>query len=132
MDKSLVQTSAEGNEHRYEMLETVKEYAREKLRERGIEESSRRQHLAWAIELAERVREVLYSPNQEIVLAQLDAELDNMRVAFDFARTTSALSESHLRLGVALWPFWQLRGLLSEGREQLALALQHAGNAPDH
>jgi tetratricopeptide (TPR) repeat protein len=72
----------------------------------------------------------LYGPDQETVLARLDAELDNMRVALDFLRTSASLRVGHLHLASALWPFWLLRGLFSEGREHLVFALHHTSDAP--
>ena len=53
-----------------------------------------------------------------------------MRVALDFGRTSAGLLDGHLRLSGAIWPYWLLRGLFSEGREHLAFALQHADEAP--
>jgi tetratricopeptide (TPR) repeat protein len=130
INKSLVLADESDTGVRYRMLETVREYAREKLQEEGHEESARQQHFAWFLQLAERARQDLYGPAQETVLARWDAELDNMRVALDFARTSASLLDGHLHLSSTLWPFWLLRGLLAEGREHLFFALQHTGDAP--
>ncbi len=130
INKSLVLAEESATGVRYRMLETVREYAREKLLQEGYEESARQLHFTWFLQSAERAGQDLYGPDQETALTRLDAELDNMRVALDFGRTSAALRDGHLLLSGALWPYWLLRGLFSEGREHLAFALHHADDAP--
>jgi predicted ATPase/class 3 adenylate cyclase len=133
--KSLMFT-VEGAEHetRYSMLETICEYATEKLDEstgprrgtgpqRGSEgEEIRRQHALYLMRLAERAEPELRGIRQGEWLARLEDDHDNMRAALRWAGESGdpAAIEAGLRLAGALSRFWQVRGYLSEGREQLA------------
>jgi len=123
--RSLVLAEAATDGLRYGMLETVREYAREKLREGGEEEPARQQHLLFFLRLAEEAREALFGPGQEAALAALEAEHDNLRAALEWA--PAAAPERFLRLAEALWPFWEARGYLFEGRQHLRAALQASG-----
>jgi predicted ATPase len=133
-------------ELRYRMLETVREYALEKLRERGEEEAARATHLACFLCLAEAVGPDLRGPDPGAALTQLEAERDNLRAALRFSAEHEAFrisaspltadgepltaGEAGLRLGAALWPFWETRGYLSEGRHHLRAALKRS-SLPD-
>jgi hypothetical protein len=81
VDRSLVLAEESGGELRYRMLETVREYALEKLRERGEEEAARAAHLACFLCLAEEVGPDLRGPDPGAALTQLEAERDNLRAA---------------------------------------------------
>jgi predicted ATPase len=142
VDRSLVLAEESGGDLRYRMLETVREYAREKLREQGEEAVARAAHLACFLGLAEAVGPELRGPDPGAALTQLEAERDNLRAALRFSAEHEAFrlpaspliaggeplsaGEAGLRLGAALWPFWETRGYLSEGRHHLRAALQRS------
>ncbi len=109
VDKSLVSVEFEHNdETRYYLLETVRQYAYEKLLETGEMENVCNQHLKAFIELAEKAEPEIRGFNQLVWLNQLDEELDNLRTALSWAKTHD--NHSFLRLACALWRFWDIRG----------------------
>ena len=105
-------------EPRFGMLETIREYALERLAERGDGQAVRRRHAGFYLPLAEEAEPALLGPQQLSWLERLDAERDNLRAALTWA-TEEGEAEVGLRIGAALWRFWQLRGSDSEGRERL-------------
>ena len=107
-----------GGEPRFGMLETIREYALERLAERGDGDAVRRRHAGYYVLLAEQAEPALRGPQQVSWLERLDAELANIRAALTWA-TRSGEAEAGLRIGAALWRFWQMRGHLREGRESL-------------
>ncbi|MDQ3161631.1 MAG: winged helix-turn-helix domain-containing protein [Actinomycetota bacterium] len=107
-----------GGEPRFGMLETIREYALERLTERGDGEVVRRRHAGFYALLAEKAEPELRGPQQLTWVERLDAELANIRAALTWA-TESGEVESGQRIGAGLWRFWQMRGLLDEGRERL-------------
>jgi len=127
--KSLVGLQESGGAGRYGLLETVRQYAAERLAEAGEAGATRDRHLDWCVALAEEAAPRLMGPGQEAWLARLEAEHDNLRVALGWARERGD-GERGLRLAAALCWFWYLRGYLSEGRAWLEEALTRAGDAP--
>ena len=111
-----------GGEPRFGMLETIREYALERLAERGDGEAVRRRHADFHALLAEKADPALFGPQQLSWLERLDAELANIRAALTWA-AESGEAEAGLRIGAALWRYWQLRGSNREGRERLELLL---------
>jgi predicted ATPase/class 3 adenylate cyclase len=91
-------------ESRYRMLETIRQYAREKLAETGGGESIRDKHLAYFIKLAEQAEPELYRSNQGLWLKRLDAELDNFRAALE--RALNKDIEAGLRIISTPSRFW--------------------------
>src|SRR5215218_11067879 len=123
VDKSLLrQEEGPGGEPRFVMLETVHEYAREKLQESAEAEEIKRVHAEYFLTLAEEAYPQLRGPNQLEWLERLEAEHDNMRAAHSWALERKE-TEVALRLGGALWVFWSVRGYYSEGRRWLKEAL---------
>ena len=111
------------------MLETVHEFAREKLRQSGEAEEIKRVHAEYFLTLAEEAYPELKGANQLEWLERLEAEHDNMRAALSWALERKE-AEVALRLGGALWSFWSMRGYYSEGRRWLeeALAMEGRGS----
>ena len=114
---------------RYRLLETVRQYAMERLADLGRVNLTRAAHARYFATLAET------TPNrgaeQARGMATLDVELDNLRAAQDSA---IELGDDVLlrRLTAAMWRYWHVRGLLVEGRARLATALATGpGDAPD-
>jgi tetratricopeptide (TPR) repeat protein len=103
-----------GDEPRYGMLEPVRQYAVEKLKESGKAEETRRRHAAFFLYLAERAVPELRGPRQGGWLNRLEAEHGNLQVAIGLLRDRHD-TEMVARLGWALWLFWYLRGHSGEG-----------------
>ena len=114
VDKSLIQQLEQpGAEPRFLMLSTIREYALERLVERGEEFATRRAHSAYYIVLAEECGEDL-STHPEW-LERLDLEHQNFRDALEFLIRTSD-ADWGMRLGAALFHFWERREHFAEGR----------------
>ena len=128
VDMGLVQ-AAPGADRRLTMLETIREYALELLARSGEEVALADRHVAYFLGLAE-LKEAELRENQASVLAQLDAEHENLRAAI--ARTL-ALGDgaTALRLVASLWRFWWARGFLTEGRQWLEQALSSTAAETD-
>jgi predicted ATPase/class 3 adenylate cyclase len=118
VDKSLLRHSRE----RYWMLETIREYAAERLAESGEADHLKRRHAEHFLALAEEAEPHLRGSPKEW-LDTLESEHDNMRAAIDRLEA-SGESELVLRLAGALSRFWYLRGHLAEGRRRLESALR--------
>ena len=125
VSKSLVVFSDE--EARYRLLETVRQYARDKLLETGEAARVRDRHRDWFLAFAERAGSALQGPDQALWLKCLETEHDNLRAALEWSSNDA---ETGLRLAGALWFFWYLRGYVSEGREWLRQSLERTGHAP--
>jgi tetratricopeptide (TPR) repeat protein len=107
---------------RLTMLETIREYGTELLVERSESAEIGRRHAAYCLALAEQAGPALTGPGAVAWMARLDTEHDNLRAALRWAREQDD-SAAVLRLAAALWPFWQQRGHLSEGRRWLRAGL---------
>ena len=129
VDKSLLRLE-EGveEEPRFVMLETIREYARERLEVSGNAEEIRRRHAEYFLALAERGESKLREPEEASWLERLDEEHDNMRAALSWT-LQSEEAEPGLRLAGALWQFWDMRGYYGEGRRWLEEALAKDGRA---
>jgi predicted ATPase len=126
VDKSLVQ-QVEGahGETRFVMLETIREYAREKLRASGEEELTSRAHAAYCLVLAEEATKE-GGAEGTAWLERCALEHDNMRASLEWL-TETGNAEWGLRLGTALFRFWEIREYLAEGRDRLGRLLKLAG-----
>ncbi|MCI3929005.1 BTAD domain-containing putative transcriptional regulator [Streptomyces sp. AN091965] len=128
VDRSLVVTSDRPDGPRYCLLESVREYGAEQLREAGEAEDVRERHSAHYAALAERGGAALRGPEQRRWLERLDEESGNLRRALDAAVGRGAV-ERALRMVNALAWYWVLRGRVAEARRSLdaALALAPTG-----
>jgi predicted ATPase/DNA-binding SARP family transcriptional activator len=123
VDQSLVrQTTRPDGSARLHMLETIREYARERLGFSGEDDEVRRRHAAVFLALALEAAPEVTGPEQGVWLDRLETEHDNLRQALTTLREMGAVADG-LRLAVALWRFWQWRGFFSEGRSWLEQAL---------
>ncbi|HEY7035028.1 MAG TPA: tetratricopeptide repeat protein [Thermomicrobiales bacterium] len=129
VDKSLVRSvgPAEG-EPRFGMLETIREFGQEQLREVDDEATVRRRHAEHFLLLAERAEPELTGPDQAVWLDRLEADHANFRLALLWAGEHD--TTAGLRLAAALWRFWYTRGDLREGRAQLERCLKETVDAP--
>ena len=124
IDKSLVAVDdqAEAEQGRYRLLETIRQYARDKLFESGESASVRDRHLGYFVRFAEEAEPNLRGPDQPVWLHRVATEHDNLRTALAWSLEVSK-SESALRLaGAAVW-FWWIHGDWSEGQKWLDDAL---------
>ncbi|MDQ4126485.1 MAG: tetratricopeptide repeat protein, partial [Actinomycetota bacterium] len=120
VDKSLVLVAGQrAGEARYRMLETVSQYASEKLEQSGEDAEVRRRHAGFFLRLACRAEPELVGPEQASWLALLEAHHDDLRAALGWLAGEGRVEEG-LELGEALWRFWWLGGYLDEGRAHLS------------
>lgn len=127
VDKSLVQQFEVGGEARFSMLSTIREYARERLQVSETEAmGTRRAHAAYCLVLAEEG--VGRLTEDKSWLQRFDLEHDNFRAALDYS-IRSDQAEWAMRIGVALFRFWEMREFLSEGREFIGRLLSMASGA---
>jgi predicted ATPase len=126
LQQSLVQFNAESAAPRYHLLETVRQYARERLEEAGERQLARQRHRDWYLRFAEAREKILREGgDQNQTLQEMELEHDNLRAALDWS-IDEPDPDSALRLGAALWRFWENRGFLSEGRQELTRVLHFA------
>jgi predicted ATPase/serine/threonine protein kinase len=129
VDKSLVQQVGEGEgESRFVMLETIREYGLERLAASGEEGLTKRSHAAYFLVLAEEGAAEVSDADRPGWLNRLEIEHDNLRAALDYL-TESGNAEWGLRLGAALFRFWEAREYFAEGRDRLQRMLNLAGAA---
>ena len=130
VDKSLVVVEQGTSGRRYRLLEPVRQYAHRLLRECGDEPGVRSRHATCYAALAERAAPLLRGPEQIAWLDRLEAERDNVRAALEWITAHGKIDDG-LRLTVAMTPYWEARGYLSEGRRWLdvVLAKSPAGGA---
>jgi predicted ATPase/DNA-binding SARP family transcriptional activator len=128
VNKSLITVEVgEGTDTRYRLLETIRQYAQEKLMEAGRAEAARDKHLQYYLELAEKLEWEIRRPDQGRILGRLEAELDNLRLALAWSLEGKDKAgwdpEPGLRLAAALQWFWHCRGRQEEGIQWLELLL---------
>jgi predicted ATPase/DNA-binding CsgD family transcriptional regulator len=122
VDKSLVLADQGDGQARYRLLETIRQYARDRLREAREAVACRDRHLDHFLALAEEAEPELYLPDQDAWLARLEAEHDNLRAALVWG-LSSAEPERGRRLAAALPRLWILYGHAHEGIEHVKHAL---------
>ena len=123
LDKSLLQQAEqEDGEPRLTMLETVREYGLEALRESGEAEASQRTHALYYLALAEEAEPHLKGAQQVLWWKRLEREQENLRAALSWLIGQEE-GESAMRLSGALWWFWNIRGYWSEGERWLEAVL---------
>ena len=126
VDKNLIQRSERAeSEPRFTMLETIREYALERLRDAGEEPASRQAHAAYCLVFAEEGNPELNPAERARWLARCDLEIDNFRSALDWLIESQDLGWG-LRLSLALFRFWDMREHLIEGRARLESVLRVA------
>jgi predicted ATPase/class 3 adenylate cyclase len=129
VDRSLLRSIAGGAGNRLEMLETIREYAGERLSASGDEASVRNRHAAHFRELAEGATDVLTSPNRNEILDRLDRELPNVRAALSWSLEGGDV-EAGLAIASDLQHYWTTRGHIDEGRTALTALLEASAGRP--
>lgn len=129
VDKSLILADHAHRAARYHMLETIRQYAYDKLAAASEIDHTRARHLDYFVQFAEQAEPALAGPEALASLQQYAADHDNLRAALEWSRTAGG-AQAGLRLAAACGRFWRLHGFLSEGRAQLLAALATARAAP--
>jgi predicted ATPase/transcriptional regulator with XRE-family HTH domain len=131
VNKSMVVAETRGDGTRYRLLETIRQYAAEKLAVYDDIEAIRGLHFAYYLSLAEQSADVaLVGRRLGAWLRQMDTELDNLRAALAWSREQADGGERYLRLAGALWLFWDHRHAVGEGTVWLEEALARGVTAP--
>ncbi len=130
VEKSLLRQRADSDgEPRFWMLETIREFALERLESSGEADAVRGRFAGWFAELAEALDAESRSGDQPAAIARLLDDYPNLRSAMGLARATRD-GELLLRLSTALWPFWSTRGYVGEGQRALEDAFELSGRRP--
>jgi predicted ATPase/class 3 adenylate cyclase/DNA-binding CsgD family transcriptional regulator len=127
VDKSLVVAESVSGRTRYKLLETVRQYALEKLGESGEAEAVRTRHRDYYMKLAAALDKPQRS-DHERRLDQAELEIDNLRAAFRWSRESTEIREA-LLLATSLQPLWLARGQIREGLAWLESALEETDAA---
>jgi predicted ATPase/class 3 adenylate cyclase len=122
LDKSLLRKRDSETGPRYWMLETIHEYAAEKLETSGEAQELRQRHAEHFLDLAEDAEPHVSGKNAKEWLDRLEAEHDNIRAAFH-RWEISGESQLSLRLAGALWRFWHYRSHFIEARRRFESTL---------
>ena len=124
IDKSLLrQVESADGESRLVMLETIREYALERLEESGELSAMQRTHACYFLQVAEECAPLIQTPRQKEAAQRLETEHDNMRAALQWSLSSVGDKEVGLGISTALHRFWQMRGHLSEGRRWMEALL---------
>ncbi|MGI8475571.1 MAG: ATP-binding protein [Thermomicrobiales bacterium] len=127
VNSSLMQRVADGgDEPRFTMLETIREFGLSALADRGETESANDRHADFCLSLAEAALPHLGAGGREAWLARLDQEHDNIRAALAWLVQRAETARA-LRLTGSLWQFWWWRSHLTEGRRWVEAALALPG-----
>ena len=130
VDKSLVIAEISDVAERYRLLETIRQYAHERLEESGETSAIAFKHASYFTNMAERSYAEIWGKNQGYWIECLEAEHDNLRIAMEWMSQDEHAHEMLLRLAGSLWRFWWVRGYISEGRARLESALRLNPQAP--
>ena len=128
VDKSILIRTESNSAVRFRLLETLRDYGRERLKESSEEPEMRRRHRDWYQRLVLRAAAEWFSSRQLDWNHRLERELPNLRDALEFA--LSGDGHTALEMAAALHPFWLSRGMLGEGRRWLERALSRAPHEP--
>lgn len=123
VDKSLVMAEQSGDSSRYRTLETIRDYARERLVQRGELLPTATRHCDHFLTMAKAARQGIRGPEQAEWTRRLEAELDNLRAGIALALEASVDPVLSVKFEVALMIFWMLRGYASEGRKYVRASL---------
>ena len=127
VEKSLLRQEGAG-EPRFVMLETIREYAIERLEEIGGSEELKRSHVIYYLGLAEEAARAAEVTEQRRWLERLEAERANLRAALGWSLESGDV-ERGMSLAIALQGFWMLRGPLTEGRRWLEKLVAAGGSS---
>ncbi|WP_284617232.1 ATP-binding protein [Aquabacterium humicola] len=123
-DKSLVLAVPSRDVTRYRMLETMRDYARDKLAARGEVEATSQRHCHHFLAVAKAANQGVRGPQQGAWTERIEAELDNLRAAIDLALSGGVDPIVAVKFEVALLKFRLVRGHVGEGRKLIHAALE--------
>jgi predicted ATPase len=131
-DHSLLRRQPDFAEPRLLMLQTIREYAGERLEETGESEEIRNRHADAFCSLANAAAPNFFGEDQKMWLDRLELDHDNFRAALDWCVAQNDAERAN-GLAASLWRFWQMRGHLHEGRARFTaiLAMRESGRYPD-
>jgi predicted ATPase/class 3 adenylate cyclase len=125
VDKSLILVDDRTGGVRYRMLESLRQYARERLDEAGEMEQFRERHANYFLRFVEELSQKKGKVGENETLNAIERDHDDLRLALDFFAAHPLGGEAGMRLATSLAPFWDARGYYSEGGTRFATALQH-------
>ena len=128
VDKSLVVAEPSGGDERYRLLESTREYARQRLVESGEAEAVARRHATWCLSFAERSKSALETMADLEWLASVEVELDNVRAALDWSMAHGHDLDLGAAIAATLGGYWTIRQP-REGRKWLEAASTYADAA---
>jgi len=131
VDKSLLQVEEVAGEARYRLLETLRQYALEKLVQSGEADKARQRHRAWYRILADRAEPELTGPRQGAWLDRIELEYDNIRAVIEGTKSDRGELVEGLGVLAKLLRLWVVRGYLAEGRSLLEPLLSASESEPD-
>jgi len=129
IDQSLLRQEEVRGESHFRMLETIREFAAERLEARGERAELRRRHAAAYTALAERAAPHFLARTRLEWLDRIELEHENLRAAIAWSLEEKD-ADTSLRLGASLWRFWQIRGHLHEGWERIQSIRKLGGGTP--
>ena len=129
VDKSVVTPEHRDGQVRYRLLETVREYGKQKLTAAGEEEAMRRRHRDWYAAMAADAERQYAHPRQLQEFDRLSAEHANLRAALQFCLSTPGEAEAGMAMAARLWLYWEGRFHVSEGRRWLTALLANPAPA---
>ena len=118
VDKSLINVDLQAEEARYGMLETIRQYARNKLIQSGEIEEYRNRHLNYFADLSATIGPELWRSEQVTWMDRLETEHDNLRTALEWSMCEGCEKEhviAGMRIATSIFIFWLVRGYWSEG-----------------
>lgn len=127
VDKSLVVAEMNEGVSRYQLLDTIRRYAADRLRENGDSAALRQRHLQFYLKFAQAR---LQEEAQSSLWDRWEQEHDNLRAALEWCRTVPQEVKTGMLLSVAMTGFWDARGYWQEGRECLESALEQDHGPP--
>jgi predicted ATPase/class 3 adenylate cyclase len=130
VDQSLARREEENGSTRFEMLPTIRDFLREMLTEKDEMEAIADRHAAYYLALVEEASPHLHGDRQREWMDRLEKDHDNLRAAIDWAAEKPD-PETAVRLGFAMWRFWQQRGYVTEARRRLEALLVKNWTLPD-
>ncbi|MGH8905020.1 MAG: BTAD domain-containing putative transcriptional regulator [Egibacteraceae bacterium] len=131
VNKSVVSRADWKGVARYRLLETIRQYAWERLVEAGEDADVRTRHRDWCLRLAEDAQTRVFGVDGGTVLERLAVEHDNFSAALEWSAEGVDGQQVGLRMAQALYPLWWLGGHLHEGRAWMEMLSRRTGNADE-
>lgn len=129
VDRSLLQVEETQPAARYRLLETIRQYAMQKLADSEESHDVRSSHLDYFLAFVEETQAGLEGPDMLAALETIDVEHDNIRAAMDWAAHTKS-ADKVLRFARPLFSFWFVRGLFTEATTRIESGLAFEGGSP--